>query len=374
MNNKANRGLYRRDGSPFWWIRYADRNGRIIRESTGTKEKKLAVAILAKKKVQVAENKHLDVRKVPNTTFYELCDQYWSLEGKHKRTKGLDSVVKIWKNWFGNVPCREITQQKVEKFLADKMEKGRELKDGSVKKLSPATRNRHLAYMSVMFNKGKEWGLVVENPAAGIKPVRENGARTRFLSQEEIHSLLEAATEEFCPILLTALHTGMRRGEIIELRWTDVDFNNRMITIQDSKSGKKRMIPINDILYETLKVLPSRFQKGYVFPSPVRPEEPWRDFRWQFHKAVKQAQIKNLRFHDLRHTFASHLVMNGVDVVTVKEFLGHASLTMTLRYAHLAPDHRLRAIKTLDSAYQTDTKTDTVENSGLDQLPQVVEN
>jgi len=363
--SKADRGLYRRRGSPHWWIRYADRNGRIIRESTGTTEKKLARDILAKKKVQVAENRHLDVRKVPNTTFYELCEQYWELDGKHKRMKGLSHMLEIWKKWFGNLPMKELNQQKVEKFLAGRMEE---------KHLSPATRNRHLAHLSSVFNEGKEWGLVAENPAVGIKPFRENGARTRFLDQEEIHSLLEAATEDFFPVVLTALHTGMRRGEITELRWTDVDFNNKIITIQDSKSGKKRMIPINDILHETLKVLPSRFKKGYVFPSPVRPEEPWRDFRWQFQKAVKQAEIKNLRFHDLRHTFASHLVMSGVDVMTVKELLGHASLTMTLRYSHLAPDHRLRAIKTLDSAYQTDTKTDTVENSGLDQLPQVVEN
>jgi len=363
--SKADRGLYRRRGSPHWWIRYADRNGRIIRETTGTTSKKLAREILAKQKVLVAENRHMDVKKVPKTTLNELCDQYWKLDGKHKRMKGLSSMIGIWKKWFGNLPMKELNQQKVEKFLAERMEE---------KHLSPATRNRHLAHLSSLFNRGKEWGLITDNPAQGIKPLRENGARTRFLDKEEIQLLLEAATEEFRPILLTALHTGMRRGEIIELRWPDVDFRNRIITIQDSKSGKKRMIPINDILNETLNVLPSRFKKGYVFPSPVRPKQPWRDFRGQFKKAVGQAEIRNLRFHDLRHTFASHLVMNGVDVMTVKELLGHASLTMTLRYTHLAPDHRMRAIKTLDSAYQTDTKTDTVENSGIDPSPQMVEN
>jgi len=361
----ADRGLFRRRGSPYWWIRYADRNGRIHRQSTSTTSKKLAREILAKQKVLVAENRHMDVKKVPKTTFYELCDRYWKLDGKQKRMKGLSHMLEIWKRWFGNLPVKEMDQQKVEKFLVERMEE---------KRLSPATRNRHLAHLSSMFNKGKEWGLVTENPTQGIKPLRENGARTRFLDRGEIQQLLEASGETFRPILMTALHTGMRRGEIIELRWTDVDFNNRMITIQDSKSGKKRMIPINDILNETLKVLPSRFKKGYVFPSPVRPEQHWRDFRWQFGNAVKKADIHNFRFHDIRHTFASHLVMSGVDLMTVKELLGHATLTMTMRYSHLAPDHRMRAIKTLDSAYQTDTKTDTVEKSGLDQLPQVVEN
>jgi len=363
--SKADRGLYRRRGSPHWWIRYADRNGRIIRESTGTTEKKLARDILAKKKVQVAENRHLDVRKVPNTTLFELCDRYWELDGKHKRMKGLSHMLEIWKKWFGNLPMKELNQQKVEKFLAERMEE---------KHLSPATRNRHLAHLSSMFNKGKEWGLVTDNPAQGIKPMRENGARTRFLDKEEIQLLLNASSKGFRPILIAALHTGMRKGEILKLKWPDVDFKNRIITVQESKSGKKRMLPMDDTVCEALKLLPTRFQRGYVFPSPVKDGKPRFGVQRQFGSAVKKAEIENIRFHDLRHTFASHLIMAGVDVMTVKELLGHASITMTMRYAHLAPDHRLRAVKTLDSAYQTDTKTDTVENSGVDPLPQMVEN
>lgn len=88
------------------------------------------------------------------------------------------------------------------------------------------------------------------------------------------------------------------------------------------------------------------------------------DVKRAFDDALTNAEIEDFRFHDLRHTFASYLVMNGVDIKTVQELLGHASLTMTMKYAHLAPDHRARAIKILDTAYQSDTKTDTVENSG----------
>ena len=121
---------------------------------------------------------------------------------------------------------------------------------------------------------------------------------------------------------------------------------------------------MTNTLCETLKVLPTRFQKGYVFPSPVKEGQPRYDFKRQFRNAVKKAGIDNFRFHDLRHTFASHLVMSVVDLMTVKEQLGHTTLTMTMRYSHLAPDHRMRAINILDSAYQTDTKTDTVKNQG----------
>jgi len=263
------------------------------------------------------------------------------------------------------VPVKELNHQKIQKFLAERMEE---------KGLTAATRNRHLAHLSSMFNKGKEWGLVTDNPAQGIKPLRENGARTRFLDKEEIQLLLNASSKGFRPILITALHTGMRKGEILNLMWSDVDFKNRIITIQDSKSGKKRMLPMDDTVCEALSLLPTRFQRGYVFPSPVKAGKPRFGVQRQFGNAVKKADIHNFRFHDLRHTFASHLVMSGVDLMTVKELLGHATLTMTMRYSHLAPDHRMRAIKTLDSAYQTDTKTDTVEDSGIDPLPQMVEN
>ncbi len=352
------RGLYRRRGSPNWWVRYADPNGRIVRESTGTSEKTLAKKVLAKKRVLVVEGRHLDKKQIPKTTFFELCEQYWELWGKYKRMKGLSHMLEIWKKGFGNVPVSELHQQRVEKFLNERM---------TEKKLSPATRNRHLAHLSSLFNRGKEWGLITSNPAQGIKPLRENGARTRFLDGDEIERLLGAASESFRPILLTALHSGMRRGEILNLKWADVDFKNSIITVQESKSGKKRMLPMDDTLCETLGVLPTRFQQGYVFPSPVKEGQPRYDFRRQFGNAVKKSDIDNFRFHDLRHTFASHLTMSGVDLMTVKELLGHATLTMTMRYAHLAPDHRMRAIKTLDSAYQTDTKTDTVENSGTEQ-------
>ena len=109
--------------------------------------------------------------------------------------------------------------------------------------------------------------------------------------------------------------------------------------------------------------MPSRFKQELVFPSP-RTGGVLHDVKRPFKSAVKRADLKDLRFHDLRHTFASHLIMAGVDMRTVQELLGHHSLTMTMRYAHLAPDHRMRAIKTLDNAYRTDTKTAQWEKSG----------
>ncbi|RPJ61224.1 MAG: hypothetical protein EHM23_07750, partial [Acidobacteria bacterium] len=193
--SKADRGLFRPRGSPHWWIRYADRNGRIIRESSGATVKKLAREILAKKKVLVAENRHLDVKKVPKTTFFQLCSQWWQLWGQHKRMKGLSDMVKIWKNEIGDAPVREISQQTIEHFLT------RYSKRDGVK---PASRNRHLTMLRALFNKGLEWGLVSENPALKIKRLRENGARTRLLEPQEVETFLNACGDDLRPIVVTA--------------------------------------------------------------------------------------------------------------------------------------------------------------------------
>ena len=347
------RGLFQRSGSPHWWIRFADRNRRICRESTGTTQKKLAQAILDKKKTEVAENRHLDVKKVSKITFYELCTQYWGTYGKHLRMKGLSNMIEVWKTDIGNPALKDIMSFQIERFLNTRIERD---------ELSPATRNRHLVMLRALFNRAIKWGLLGTNPTAGIGRLRETGARTRFLDQDEIKVLLEAANDRFHPILITALHTGMRRGEILRLQWPDVDLKNRTITIQESKSGKKRMIPIDGTLCTTLLALPSRFQKGYVFPSPRKENAPYTDINHTFRRIADKANIENVRFHDLRHTFASHLVMNGVDIRTVQELLGHANVTMTMRYSHLSPVHRTRAVQILDTALRTDTKTDTVEN------------
>jgi integrase len=362
MKTRSDRGLFRRPGSPHWWVRYADKSGRIRRESTGTSEKKLAREILAKKKVLVAENRHLEVKKVPRTTFFQLCDLYWEKRGKSRKTKGLSSTIKSWKDYFGNVRSADMTQSRIEDFLADRVDKQR---------LSQSTRNRYIAELKRLFNWGMEYRsdgmnkppLVEHNPAVALKRSKEKKyQRKRFLSQEELSRFLEACRDDFRPFVVTALHGGLRRGELFNLRWEDIDFTNRLIVVRDSKSGDPREIPMDETLAGALRGLPSRFKRGYVFPSP-KTGGRLTDVKKQFRTVLRKANIQNFRLHDARHTFASYLVMNGVDLKTVSELLGHADTRMTERYSHLSPKHKARAVKILDSALQTDTKTDTVENS-----------
>lgn len=352
------KGLYRRSGSPFWFIRYADKHGKIIRVSTGTTEKKLAQAILSKRKTAVAELRHLEVRRLPNVTFHELCDEYWNLHGKNLRIKGLRYNISVLKRGIGNVPLRDVTQQKIERFLSDRMEQ---------EKHGASTRNFYLARLKAIFAKAKEWGMLHENPAVAVKNLRVQEAPTRFLTTEEISRLLDAASKRMRPLLIVALHTGMRQGEIFRLRWQHIDFENRLVMVQvRTKSSKNRFIPMDDALVAALAALPSRSKNGLVFPSQITKGELTDISSRTFPRLLTKAKIKNFRFHDLRHTFASHLVMRGVDLRTVQDLLGHASLQMTQRYAHLAPEHRTKAVKVLDTAFRTDTKTDTLRKPQKD--------
>lgn len=346
------RGLYQRTGSPFWFMRYADENGKIVRTSTGTTEKKLAASILGKKRTAVVENRHLDIKRLPNVSFHELCDEYWNLHGKNLKARGLTYYMESLKTEIGDGPLREITQKQIERVLSDWM---------SREEFSVGTRNTYLMRLKSIFNKAVEWGYLSESPAAGVKNLRGQEGRTRFLTTPEIAALLAAASKRLRPLLLVALHTGMRQGEIFRLRWSDIDFENRLINIHGkTKSGKNRSIPMDDTLFETLQNM--KKTSALVFPSRSTGHELTSISRI-FPRLLKKAKIENFRFHDLRHTFASHLVMNGVDLAVVRDLLGHSTVRMTERYAHLAPGYQVKAVKTLDTAFGSSTITSTVPKS-----------
>jgi len=147
-------------------------------------------------------------------------------------------------------------------------------------------------------------------------------------------------------IIEFAINTGMRQGEIFNLKWEDVDFNTGLIHLLKTKSGQKREIPMNESVKDVLKRVKRPPKSIYVFSSYHN--KPYDNVKRSFKTALASAQIENFRFHDLRHTFASHLVMAGVDLLTVKELLGHKTIEMTLRYSHLSGEHKMNAVQELD--------------------------
>jgi integrase len=313
--------------------------------------KKVAQDVLAKRRVELAEGKFLDKRQVPRCTFDELASLYleWA-KVNHSGYASTRSRVERMKVEFGARQLSVITPLIVDTYVRKRAE---------IRK--PATVNRELQILHHMFRKAQDWGKALTNPVKHYRPLRANNRRLRYLSLEEKDRLLEAADEVLRPILITALHTGFRRGELFRLTWRDVEFRLGVIRILHAKNGERREIPMTKTLQDTLRHVPRHLDSEYIFPGKTG--RGLVDIRKRFHRALREADVKGLVFHDLRHTFASHLVMAGVDLITVKEFLGHKDIKMTLRYAHLAPDYKRSAIDRLDTYMDTSHKKGATDSS-----------
>ena len=206
-----------------------------------------------------------------------------------------------------------------------------------------------------IFTKAVEWNKISENKIKNVKLLRTSNKRLRYLEKEEIPKLINNCAIHLKPIVILALNTGMRRGEIFGLKWQDIDYRRGIIYLLDTKNSEKREVPINETVKRAILGVRKNKHSAHVFCN--NNGKPYIDSRKAFHTALRKAEIKNFRFHDLRHTFASQLVMMGVDLNTVRELLGHKSLDMTLRYAHLSPDHKSRAVAKF--GHQMDTYMDT---------------
>ncbi len=193
--------------------------------------------------------------------------------------------------------------------------------------------------------------MATKNPMKAVKFFRESEGRLRFLEKEEIGRVYNACPDYLRPIVALAICTGMRKEEILGLKWLDIDFRRKIVTILKTKSQKKREIPIGDGISRLLLKEKKHQDSPYVFCQADG--RRIGSFRKAFKTALKKAGIEDFTFHDLRHTFASHLVMSGVDLKTIQEIMGHGSFKTTLRYAHLAQDHKRRAMKVLDSHMDT---------------------
>jgi integrase len=349
MSNKV-KGLFLRN--KIWWMSFVV-DGQRYRESTGTPNKRLAESILAKQRILIAENRFLDVRRESHVIFRDFADEYLEKHAKpHKRSwKGSDAnSIKHLNRVFGGLPLSKITQDMIEEYVrvrrSTKIE-GR-LYDGKERCLSPASVNRELACLKTMLNKAVEWGKLETSPCVRVRKLKENNARTRFLTEAEMERLMKAVSPpELADVIAILLHTGMRKGELQGLKWADVDFDHGLITLTRTKNGKVRHIPMNEVTKQVL--LRRRIAKksdSWVFPG-TKPDKPW-DFYTAFDMARAKAGLKDVRLHDLRHTFAAHLCMRGADLMTVKELLGHHSLEMTQRYMHLTERHRAEAVARLE--------------------------
>ncbi len=325
-----------------WVIDFTCKGRRITRVIGSSKRE--AEAAAAAIKTDLIREKYDLVRKRQDVLFETHADEFLELYSKqNKRSWARDEIsLGHLKDFFRGKSLAEITPDAIEKYKLERR----------TAKVSDATINRELACLKTMFSKAIEWDRTKLNPAARIKKFREANVQERILEADEMRRLLEAASPELRPILIVALNTGMRKGEILGLRWRDVDFVKAFILIEDSKSGRARKVPMNALVFDTLRGL--KRVGEFVFPgmSSQGQAQPQGDVKTAFKSACRRAGIIGLRFHDLRHTAATKMIEAGVDLVTVSRILGHASIQMTMRYAHPTPENMRRAVEKLADVFK----------------------
>jgi integrase len=287
-------------------------------------------------------------RERRRVTFREYAEDYlrWA-RVQHRSFDTTESQVKTLMAAFGHRKLDEISTADVERLLAQRQEQ-----------VAAATCNRYRDRLSGMFKRARRLGLVTVNPVSGIPKLKEPGGRLLWLNQEEERAIGEALPPELRPLFTVSVHTGLRWSEQVGLRWRDVDVLTGFLTVRLSKNGRARQVPMNAVVRSVLLDLAAQRQR------PDDPEEPVFRCRYTqadkfFPRAVAMAQatlkkagkdasrLDGYTWHGNRHTFASRLIMAGVDPRTVQELGGWRSLTMVQRYAHLAPEHLRAAVERL---------------------------
>lgn len=354
--------LYQREKSWYYDFMY---RGQRYRGCIGPVSKTIAKEIMAKKKAEAVEGRYELPSKKPSPRLDEFAKEYFAYYQANRRPQSVQrhqTAYRALQATFGHQRLADISPLDIERYKRQRQGAG----------VSGVTINRELAFLKNLYSKAIEWGKVSDNPVKKVRLYREDNARTRFLTDEEEARLLDCCGPQLKPLVVTALHKGFRASELLSLTWQDVDFRRGVVTVRAgyAKNGEARSVPMNQVLTATLKTVKlQRVEGEEVFCN--RQGTPYRSFRTAFERAVRQADIADFTFHDLRHTFASRLVMAGVDLPTVQKLLGHKEITMTLRYAHLSNDHMQAAVKKLE---KVTTNFTTSPSQHLQPLAQVFEN
>jgi integrase len=333
-----------------WYIRYSVPGGKRKWEAIGS-SKRQAELVLAKRKLEIKEGRYFSTPKGLKWTYGQLLDRYLDYAKVTNKPSTYEHNTRIYsvplRDAFGEILLKNLRPEKVTVYIEGKLASG----------LAPATVRHHLRLLKHALTMAVKWGLVAENPLRDVRlPVKVNNARLRYLTLEEINRLLAVCPLHLRRLVLTALHTGMRRSEMLRLRWEQIDLEQRLVLLLDTKNGDKRGIPLTERMFSLFREIQAEQEQAglsspWVFPNPLTGNPYRHDSNTAWYRALERAEIANFRFHDLRHTFGSYLAMSGVDIRTIQEILGHKTLAMTQRYTRLMQSHKLAAIRQLDAAY-----------------------
>jgi integrase len=336
-------GLYKRK-SGFYYYEISDGKSNRIQKSTGTKNKKLAQRIYDKIVADIVEGRYFERLEARQHSFEELKERYMrehskvnKMESSHIRDRA--SFVHL-SGFFSGLSLAEVKPARISEYKALRTSEG----------AKTATLARELEVLRHALNLAiREWEWLDKSPFEKVRIEKPNNAIETWLTDDQERDLLNESPQWLGELITFALHTGMRQGEILCLKWSQVDLNRKSVTLLVTKNKDKRTIPLN---LTVLKLLKDKSRvvniSGYVFVSKAGTRIDASNLRRAFNSAEERAGIENFRFHDLRHTFATRLVQAGVDLYVVKQLLGHKSIAMTMRYAHHYPESLRFGVEILD--------------------------
>lgn len=353
--------IYKRKGSPYWYVSLG-----VQRFSTGTTSKTKAEDLLHRKDHELWQRRH-NITDNTNLSLQEFFGRFLNWVGVNRRPetlKSYKSIINEFNKFLKSYPSvkkvRGIDTVLLEEYKIHRREK-----------VKSWTVNNHIKALKMMMNRALEWGYLHTNPAKAVGYIEISDSKPiRYLTEDEYKKFMEVCREDFkeyYPIFYTLIHTGMRKGEILSLDWQDIDFSKGTIVIRskdgfkpksiDSKTrkAKTRIIPIHDNLKKLLYRIKN--SSGEVFTYKGQPYSDNR-LRRVLMRITKKAGIKGLtRLHELRHSYATFLVKNGVDIYKVKELLGHSDIKDTMKYAHMPTEFMKEDVKKLETLDSFDEKS-----------------
>jgi len=360
-----------------WYVDYRDPNGKRVIKAIGPKKE--AEAFLGKVRASIREGRFFDVKKENKTTFTELLDAYIEKvrEQRFYQTSLSYFVPFLEKRFEGKI-LSEIDYKALEDFRDER--KKTPTQHGTPR--SKRTVNIEMSFLRRMFRKGVKWGMVEKNPFENADDLfyRETNRRERALTEDEVRQFIDACPKHLKPIVITAVYTGLRKSDILNLKWREIDLRKGLIRLEEAKTGKTRNIVLNSDMMTLLQNLPAKCQ--YVFPN--RHGKPFRDIKRSFEASLKKAgiqQSENKRykivFHTLRHTCVSLLTERGADTAAVKNYVAHASEEMTKYYTHLSEEYARKTAEILNGLCRINSvfgnKPETLAGSKqLLQIPSLV--
>jgi integrase len=341
--------MFKRSGG-IWWtcIRH---NGKKIQQSLQTTDRKLAKSIEAKIRTEIVEGSYFEKLIGSKKTFKDLVERFMkehapkvSINTQRSYTFSLKHLTP----YFRETNLTSITPKMISRYKVLRKDEG----------TAPASINRELAMISKAFNLAvKEWEWLKDNPVSRVSKEKENNERDRWLTEDEERRLIENSPEWLGEIIVFALNTGLRQGELISLEWSRVNIFNKTILIDITKNGEQRTVPLNkhalNVIEKRLKT--KSLKNDYVFLNRYGGKVNPFSLGHTFRKSLEKAEIINFRFHDLRHCAATRMSQRGVDLYKISKLLGHKDIKMTQRYAHHCAESLRSGVEALESDYNLTT-------------------